>query len=223
MEKELQALGGILEDPKRPFVAIIGGAKVSSKLAVLENLLQRVDRLLIGGGMANTFLKARGLEVGRSLLEPDLVSKARELVEQAASRRVELLLPVDVRVADRVEDGAGSRIVGDDAVPSDMAIVDIGPETVRLFTGALHDAKTILWNGPMGVFEISAFAEGTRAIATALAESPATTVIGGGESVAAVEQMGLAGKMSHISTGGGASLEFLEGRELPGVAALDDA
>jgi phosphoglycerate kinase len=219
MEKELQALGEILESPRRPFVAIIGGAKVSTKLGVLENLINRVDALLIGGGMANTFLKARGLEVGKSLLEADLVPKAAELERQGR----ELLLPTDVVVADKVGVGAASRTVAVDAVPADMAIVDIGPETVRRYGDALGDAGTILWNGPMGVFEIPAFAEGTRAIASLLAESEATTVIGGGESVAAVEQMGLADKMSHISTGGGASLEFLEGRELPGVAALNDA
>ena len=223
MEKELKALGGILEDPKRPFAAIVGGAKVSSKLAVLESLLQRVDKLLIGGGMANTFLKARGLEVGRSLLEAELVPKASELVRRAGERGVDLLLPTDVLVADKVEEGARVQTVPVDRVPVDGAIVDIGPETIRRYGEALRGAGTILWNGPMGVFEIPAFAEGTRAIAQTLADSGAMTVIGGGESVAAVEQLGLADRMSHISTGGGASLEFLEGRELPGVAALNDA
>jgi phosphoglycerate kinase len=223
MEKELQALGGILEDPKRPFAAIVGGAKVSTKLAVMESLIQRVDRLLIGGGMANTFLKAQGHDIGKSLLEADLVPAAADLVKRAAERRVNLLLPTDVVVADKVEEGAGSQVVAADAVPSDDAIVDIGPETVRRYADALRDAGTVLWNGPMGVFEIAAFAEGTRSIARVLAEIDATTVIGGGESVAAVEQMGFADKMTHISTGGGATLEFLEGRELPGVAALDDA
>ncbi len=219
MERELHALGQILESPARPFVAIVGGAKVSSKLGVLESLLRRVDVLLIGGGMANTFLKAQGLEVGKSLLEADLVPQAAELVRQAK----ELLLPTDVLVADAVEEGAQASMVTVDAVPAQSAIVDIGPDTLRRYGDALSDAGTILWNGPMGVFEIPAFAEGTRSIARLLADSHAMTVIGGGESVAAVEQLGLAERMSHVSTGGGASLEFLEGRKLPGVAALDDA
>jgi len=223
MQKELEALGGILENPKKPFVAIVGGAKVSSKLGVLESMLQRVDKLLIGGGMANTFFKARGLEVGKSLLEADLVGTASDLDKRAKERGVELLLPVDVVVTDKVAEGASGDTVDVTAVPADRAIVDIGPKSVAAFRKALDGAGTVLWNGPMGVFEIPAFAEGTRAIAQALAESPATTVIGGGESVAAVEQLGLADKMTHISTGGGASLEFLEGRELPGVAALSDA
>ena len=222
LEKELRVLGGILENPERPFVSIVGGAKVSTKIAVLESLLQRVDKLLIGGGMANTFLKARGLEVGKSLLEADLVPTAGDLDRRATQKGVELLLPTDVLVADRVEAGAESRVVSVDAVPADASIVDIGPETARLFGAGLRDARTVFWNGPMGVFEIEAFAEGTRSIARLLAESSATTVIGGGESVAAVEQMGFADRMSHISTGGGASLEFLEGRELPGVAALEE-
>ena len=223
MEKELSVLGGILDDPRRPFVAIVGGAKVSSKLGVLESMLGRVNKLIIGGGMANTFLKARGDEVGTSLLEADLVGDAKELDARAKERGVELLLPSDVVVADKVEEGARSEIVAADAVPSDMAIVDIGPRTIASYSAALQGAGTILWNGPMGVFEVAAFSEGTRAMANALAASDATTVIGGGESVAAVEQLGLADKMTHISTGGGASLEFLEGRELPGVAALDEA
>jgi phosphoglycerate kinase len=223
MHKELEVLGGILERPKRPFVAIVGGAKVSSKLGVLESMLQRVDKLLIGGGMANTFLKARGLEVGKSLLEADLVETAADLDTRAKEKGVELLLPADVVVTDKVAEGGSTETVDASAVPADRAIVDIGPKAVAAYRKALEGAGTVLWNGPMGVFEIPAFAEGTRAIAQALADSSATTVIGGGESVAAVEQMGLAEKMSHISTGGGASLELLEGRELPGVAALDDA
>jgi phosphoglycerate kinase len=223
MHKELEVLGGILDNPKRPFVAIVGGAKVSTKLGVLESMLQRVDKLLIGGGMANTFLKARGLEVGKSLLEAELVETAADLDRRAKARGVELLLPDDVVAADKVAEGASSSVVDATAVPPDRAIVDIGPKAIAAYREALDGAGTILWNGPMGVFEIPAFAEGTRAIAQALAESSATTVIGGGESVAAVEQLGLADRMSHISTGGGASLELLEGRELPGVAALDDA
>jgi phosphoglycerate kinase len=223
MQKELDALGGILENPKRPFVAIVGGAKVSSKLGVLQSMLQRVDKLLIGGGMANTFLKARGLEVGKSLLEADLVQTAADLDKRAQEKGVELLLPVDVVVTDKVVEGATGETVDVSAVPADKAIVDLGPKSVAAYRKALDGAGTVLWNGPMGVFEIAAFAGGTRAIAQALADSSATTVIGGGESVAAVEQLGLADKMTHISTGGGASLEFLEGRELPGVAALNDA
>lgn len=223
MEKELRVLGQILESPARPFVAIIGGAKVSTKLAVMDSLIRRANTLLIGGGMANTFLKAQGHEVGRSLLEGELVATAAELISRAEERGVKLLLPSDVVVCDRVEEGATTRIGSVDAVPADMAIVDIGPETVRRYGAALEGAATVLWNGPMGVFEIAAFAEGTRSIARLLAELDATTVIGGGESVAAVEQMGFADRMTHISTGGGATLEFLEGRELPGVAALSDA
>jgi phosphoglycerate kinase len=223
MQKEVDVLGSILDNPTRPFVAIVGGAKVSSKLGVLESMLQRVNKLLIGGGMANTFLKARGLEVGTSLLEADLVQAAADLDTRAKERGVELLLPIDVVVTEKVADGATGETVDASAVPADRAIVDIGPKSVAAYRKALDGAGTVLWNGPMGVFEIAAFAEGTRAIAQALADSSATTVIGGGESVAAVEQMGLADKMTHISTGGGASLEFLEGRELPGVAALPDA
>jgi phosphoglycerate kinase len=223
MHKELEVLGGILESPKRPFVAIVGGAKVSSKLGVLESMLQRVDKLLIGGGMANTFLKARGLEVGKSLLEADLVETAADLDRRAKEQGVELLLPVDVVVTDKVAPDGRAETVDAAAVPADRAIVDIGPKARDAYARAVDGVGTILWNGPMGVFEIPAFAEGTKAIAQALARSSAVTVIGGGESVAAVEQLGLADKMTHISTGGGASLELLEGRELPGVAALDDA
>ncbi|MGE3911414.1 MAG: phosphoglycerate kinase [Chloroflexota bacterium] len=223
MHKELEVLGGILESPKKPFVAIVGGAKVSSKLGVLESMLQRVDKLLIGGGMANTFLKARGLEVGTSLLEADLVQTAADLDARAKARGVELLLPADVVVTEKVAEGATGEVVDVASVPADRAIVDIGPKAVAAYSAALDGAGTVLWNGPMGVFEIPAFAAGTRAIAQVLADSSATTVIGGGESVAAVEQLGLADKMTHISTGGGASLELLEGKELPGVAALDDA
>ena len=223
MHEELAVLGGILESPARPFVAIVGGAKVSSKLGVLESMLQRVDTLLIGGGMANTFLKARGLEVGKSLLEADLVQTAADLDKRAQEKGVALLLPEDVVVADKVADDAEVSTLDASAVPADRAIVDIGPKARVAYAKALEGAGTVLWNGPMGVFEIAAFAEGTRAVAQALADSSATTVIGGGESVAAVEQLGLADKMSHISTGGGASLELIEGRELPGVAALDDA
>jgi phosphoglycerate kinase len=223
MEKELAALGGILEHPRRPLVAIIGGAKVSTKLGVLKHLVGRVDALLVGGGMANTFLRAEGYEVGRSLLEPDLVPAARELRQQAAARSVVLLLPSDVLVAERVEAGAATSLVSTDQVPTDGAIVDIGPRTVAAFGEQIDLAGTVLWNGPMGVFEVPEFAAGTRAIAERLAASSGISVIGGGESVAAVEQLGLADRMSHVSTGGGATLEFLEGRALPGVAALQDS
>jgi phosphoglycerate kinase len=223
MEKELAALGGILQDPRRPLVAIIGGAKVSTKLGVLKHLVERVDALLIGGGMANTFLKARGLEVGKSLLEVDLVPAAAELERQAQRLGIRLLIASDVVVTDRVEAGAANRLVSVDQVPSDLAIVDIGPHTIEAFGAEVDRAGTVLWNGPMGVFEIPEFATGTRSIAERLAASAAISIIGGGESVAAVEQLGLADRMTHVSTGGGATLEFLEGIELPGVAALQDA
>jgi phosphoglycerate kinase len=222
METELAALSGVLEEPRRPLVAIIGGAKVSTKLGVLQHLLERVDALLIGGGMANTFLRARGYEIGRSLLEEDLVDAARKLQERAASRSLPFLLPSDVLVADKVEAGAPSRVVDVGQVSPDASIVDVGPRTIEAFSGQIQRAGTVLWNGPMGVFEIAGFGAGTNAIAEQLARSSAVTVIGGGESVAAVEQLRLADQMTHVSTGGGATLEFLEGRELPGVAALED-
>jgi phosphoglycerate kinase len=223
MQKELDALAGILEHPKRPLVAVIGGAKVSTKLGVLSHLVDRVDSLLIGGGMANTFLKAQGREIGKSLLEPDLVPEAARLMQQAHQRGIRLVVPHDVLVADRVEPGAHCQVVDAHSVPSDCAIVDIGTHTMEAFGLEIRHAGTVLWNGPMGVFEIPEFAAGTKAIAECLAKSDAISVIGGGESVAAVEQLGLADRMTHVSTGGGATLEFLEGRELPGVAALQDA
>lgn len=222
MEKELNALGSLLESPKRPFVAIIGGAKVSSKLAVLANLLQKVDSLVVGGGMANTFLLARGLEVGTSLAEPELAGAARDIEQRARELRKELLLPMDVLVADKVAEDARAWVVPSEQVPKDAAIVDVGPRSIEAYQARVKGAGTVLWNGPLGIFEIESFAAGTRAIAQALAESRAVSVVGGGESVAAVEQLGLADKLTHVSTGGGASLEFLEGRELPGVAALRD-
>jgi phosphoglycerate kinase len=221
MEKELDALGGILESPRRPLVAVIGGAKISSKIGVIEHLLDRVDALLIGGGMANTFLKAQGLEVGRSLVEDDQVETAKDLIRRAQERGVRLELPTDVVVADKIEAGADIRTVGADAVPADQAIADIGPATVERYGKAFEGAGTIFWNGPMGVFEIPEFSAGTRRLAELVAASGAVTVIGGGESVAAVQQAGLADRMTHISTGGGATLEFLEGRTLPGVQALE--
>jgi phosphoglycerate kinase len=217
MEKEIVTLGDALENPNRPFVAIVGGAKVSSKLAVLENLIDRVDQLLIGGGMANTFLKARGLEVGKSLLEPDLVDTARELMERGGK----VVLPTDVVVTtDLKSSEAPARTVGVAEVGPGDLIADVGPATARVFSQAIAGAGTVLWNGPMGIFEDPRFAEGTLQVAHAMAASPAITIVGGGESVQAVEQAGVADKLSHVSTGGGASLEFIEGKVLPGVAAL---
>jgi phosphoglycerate kinase len=216
MERELAALGGALESPKRPFVAVIGGAKVSTKLGVLHNLIERVDRLLIGGGMANTFLKAAGKEVGRSLLEADLVPTAKELL----GRGGKIVLPSDAVVTTDLKGAAEPRTTSVDDVRADELIVDIGPHTIAAFEAEIGRAGTVLWNGPMGVFEDPRFGAGTLAVARAMAESSATTVVGGGESVQAVEQAGLAEKLSHVSTGGGASLEFIEGKTLPGVAVL---
>jgi phosphoglycerate kinase len=223
MEKELDALGKVLHDPKRPLVALIGGAKISTKIGVLENLLDVAEEFVVGGGMANTFLKAEGKEVGDSLVEDDKLDVARDLLRAAQERNRAVHLPGDVVIAQQIQEGAQTRIVSADAVPAGWKIVDIGPETIEQFSAVLRRAGTVVWNGPMGVFEIPDFAEGTRAMACTLAESSADTIVGGGDSVAAVEQMGVADKMHHISTGGGASLEFLEGRELPGVAALNDA
>jgi phosphoglycerate kinase len=222
MEKELESFARILEHPEHPFVAIIGGAKVSSKIGVLEHLLDKVDRLIIGGGMANTFLKAQGHDVGRSLLEADKVQVAADLMQRAKAAGAEILLPIDAVVTDRLEAEAPRQVVGVDAVPADQLIADVGPRSVELFGHALAGAKTILWNGPLGVFEVPPFAAGTRALAEIVGRSGAVTVIGGGDTVAAVEQAGCADRMTHISTGGGASLELLEGRVLPGVAALLD-
>lgn len=222
MEKELQALGGALNNPERPFVAIIGGAKVSDKIGVIENLLTKVDKLIIGGGMANTFLKAQGLELGKSLVEDDKVDLAKNLMEEAKKKGKELLLPVDLVVADAIEKPETKATVKLDAVPADKMALDIGPETVKLYQQAIKDAKTVVWNGPMGVFEVDDFAQGTKAVAQAVADSQANSIVGGGDSVAAIDKVGLTEKISHISTGGGASLEFLEGKELPGVTALND-
>ncbi len=222
MERELAALGRALRDPERPFVAIIGGAKVSDKIGVIGNLLRRADALIIGGGMANTFLLARGKPIGKSLAEPDKVDLASRLIGQASERNVPLALPVDVVIAPEMTEGAPRRTVGVDEVPEDQAIYDIGPRTVEGYRELLDGARTIVWNGPMGVFEVAPFAEGTRAIARAVADSGAFTIVGGGDSVAAIEEAGLADRIAHVSTGGGASLEFLEGRELPGVAALNE-
>jgi phosphoglycerate kinase len=224
LEKELVALGGILDRPKHPFLAIIGGAKVSTKMDVLRSLVPRVDTLAIGGGMANTFLLAAGRQIGRSLAEPDKETEARLVTDEVEGNGKELLLPVDVVAAPSADpDGAsGATICEVDEVPSHLAIVDIGPRTIERYASVIRNARTIFWNGPVGVFEVPAFANGTRRIAELMAESGATTVVGGGESVQAVEEAGLASKMTHVSTGGGASLELIEGKTLPGVAAIPD-
>ncbi len=219
MQKELEYLGGALEEPARPFVALIGGAKVSDKVMVLDRLLEKVDALLIGGGMACTFLKAQGHEIGQSLLDADKLEYARSLMEKWPDK---IELPLDLVVAERVEAGAPSSVMGLDGVPPDWRILDIGPQTASRFAARIRAASTVLWNGTMGVAEIPDFAAGTRAVAEAMANSKAVTIVGGGDTAAAVEQLGLADKMTHVSTGGGASLEMLEGRELPGVAVLQD-
>ena len=215
-------MGKALENPDRPFVAILGGAKVSDKLGVINNLLEKVDTLIIGGGMAYTFAVAQGGKVGDSLLEKERVGYAKEMLEKAKQRGVKLLLPEDAVAADKFDNGAKTKIVPTNDIPDGWQGLDIGPKTRETFAKAIKGAKTVVWNGPMGVFEMPAFAEGTRAVAQALADSGATTIVGGGDSAAAVAQMGFADRISHISTGGGASLEFLEGLVLPGVAALND-
>jgi phosphoglycerate kinase len=219
MERELQVLGDALANPTRPFVAVLGGAKVSDKIGVIRNLLSKVDLLLVGGGMANTFLKAQGHQVGESLVEDDSLALAKDILAQAGGK---LVLPVDVVVADAFADDANSQTVGVEHVPPGWRILDIGPRTVGLFEDRLRSAGTVVWNGPMGVFEFPRFAAGTIALASSLASAPATTIVGGGDSIAALQQAGLAEKMTHVSTGGGASLEFLEGKVLPGVEALED-
>ncbi|MCK4924964.1 MAG: phosphoglycerate kinase [Spirochaetes bacterium] len=222
MEKEISFLGKLLYNPEKPYAAIIGGAKVSTKIGVLEKLLEKVDVLIIGGGMSYTFLKAKGFEVGHSLMETEKVSLAFELIKKADEREVKLLLPDDHLVADKVEETARVKTVDTNAIPPDMIGVDIGPKTVRAYKKEIKQAKTVLWNGPMGIFEIEKFARGTNQIANVLASSKATTVVGGGDSVAAVNKFKLAESISHVSTGGGASLEFLEGKDLPGIQALAD-
>ncbi|WP_449024596.1 phosphoglycerate kinase [Peptostreptococcus stomatis] len=222
IQKELDFLGSAVENPVRPFLAILGGAKVSDKLGVINNLLEKVDTLIIGGGMAYTFIKALGHEIGTSLLEEDKVAYAKEMMDKAQAKGVKLLLPVDVVYADRFAEDAQPHITEGRDIPADCMGLDIGPKTRELFAKAVKASKTVVWNGPMGVFEFENFANGTKAIAQAMADVDATTIIGGGDSAAAVNQMGFGDKMSHISTGGGASLEFLEGKELPGIVALDD-
>jgi phosphoglycerate kinase len=225
MEKELAYIGGALEEPARPFVTIIGGAKISDKIGVIENLLGKVDALLIGGGMANTFLLAQGYELGDSLIEQESVETAKALIEKAKAAGVKLLLPSDALIADAFSAEANRKVVSAQSVPQGWRILDIGPATAEAFAAEVVAAKTVIWNGPMGVFELEPFAAGTRAIAQAMASASAKgaiTIVGGGDSVAAVEQADLADKMSHVSTGGGASLELLEGKLLPGVAAIND-
>jgi phosphoglycerate kinase len=221
MEKEIEYLGNAVENPTRPFVAILGGAKVSDKLAVVKNLLDKVDTLIIGGGMAYTFLKAQGHDVGNSLCEEDQLDYARDMIEKAKAKGKRFLLPVDNVAADKFDPEANTQIVGND-IPAGWMALDIGPKTTELYAAAIKEAKTVVWNGPMGCFEMQKFAGGTMGVCKAVAESGAVSIIGGGDSVSAVNKSGLADKMTHISTGGGASLEFLEGKELPGVAALSD-
>ena len=223
MQRELDALGQVMENPEKPFVAILGGAKVSDKIGVIRNLLNKVDYLLVGGGIANTLLAAGGYEMGESLVEEDKLDLAKELIQEAQESGTELVLPTDLVIADQFSNQANYRVVPVDQVPEDWQSLDSGgPETLQRYTGIIKQAKTVIWNGPIGVFEMDIFAKGTNTIAAVLAESNATTIIGGGDSAAAVKKAGLAGKMTHISTGGGASLMFMEGKPLPGVIALDD-
>lgn len=220
IEKELDYFGQVLDNPQRPVVAILGGAKVSGKLQVINNLMKKVDKLLIGGGMMFTFLKAKGLEVGSSLIEEDLIDTAKDILKQVESADAELLLPVDCVVADKFDAAANTQLVSVEEIPGDWMGLDIGPESIKLFADALKEAKTVVWNGPMGVFEMDVFSKGTVEIANVVAESDLTSIIGGGDTVSAIKKAGVSDKVSFISTGGGASLELLEGKELPGIAAL---
>jgi len=219
IEKELDYLGKAVEDPKRPFVAVLGGAKVKDKIGVIENLMPKVDKLVIGGGMAFTFLKAKGYGIGASLLDEGNIEFAKTVIENHGDK---VLLPVDVLIANKLDPQAQTKVVAADAIPDGWIGVDIGPKTIETFAGVVRSAGTVVWNGPMGVFEMEPFAAGTEALAQAMAECAGTTVVGGGDSAAAAEKFGVAEKVSHVSTGGGASLEFLEGRVLPGIAALAD-
>lgn len=223
MEKEIKFFSKVLESPERPFVAVLGGAKVSDKIGVIKNLLEKVDILLIGGGMAYTFLKSLGYEVGQSICEVDKLSLAKELLDLAKEKNVELVLPVDVVIADKFAPDANTKVVPVSQIPNDWQGLDIGPQTREIFAQKVSQARTIVWNGPLGVFEMSAFSEGTKAVGTAISNVNALKVVGGGETAEAVEKFGLTEKMTHVSTGGGASLEFLEGKVLPGVAILDDS
>ena len=221
MEREVAALDRVVEEPEQPFVAVVGGAKVSTKTAPLEALVGRVSSLLIGGGMANTFFLAQGLEVGRSLVEEEMVGTARSVLAAAAKRGIEFVLPIDVVIADAIDNPKRVDVVASDAIPADMMVVDIGPEASARYREVLSAARTVFWNGPMGVFEVADFAAGTLAVAKALAASPAFTVVGGGESVMAVRQAGVIGDIDHVSTGGGASLQFITGESMPAIAALE--
>jgi phosphoglycerate kinase len=222
MEKELEFLGGALANPMRPFTAIIGGAKVKDKIGVIESLLNKVDNLIIGGGLANTFIKAQGHDVGSSLLEEDKIELAASFIQQAKDKGVHFYIPTDVMVADRFANDADKKVVSVADIPQGWQALDIGPETMKTYSDVVADSKTVVWNGPMGVFEMESFMKGTESIAQAMTRVQGTTIIGGGDSVAAVEKAGVAEQMSHISTGGGASLEFMEGKELPGVTILQD-
>ena len=221
MKKEIEYLGRVLKDPEKPFVAILGGAKVSDKIKVIDNLLPRVDTLIVGGAMAYTFLKAQGVNVGKSRVEEAKIETARSALEKAKRLGVELMLPVDHVGGDALDESSKKVVIAEQAIPAELMGLDIGPQSVAAFRAAILGARTVFWNGPMGLFEVDKFAEGTRAIAQALADSKATSIVGGGDSAAAVEQMGFAEKVSHVSTGGGASLEFIEGLELPGIKALE--
>ena len=222
IEKEIEVMGKALEAPEHPFVSILGGAKVSDKIGVIENLITKVDTILIGGGMAYTFLKAQGKEIGKSLLEEDKMDLSLELIKKAEANNVEILLPVDVVIADEIKAGAATEIVDIDSIPADKEALDIGPKTAEIFAKKIKEAKTVVWNGPMGVFEIKEFADGTNKVAKALSESDAVTIVGGGDSALAIELAGLKDKITHVSTGGGASLEFLEGKDLPGITSIED-
>ncbi|KMY51770.1 phosphoglycerate kinase [Peribacillus loiseleuriae] len=222
MEKELEVLSKALSNPERPFTAIIGGAKVKDKIGVIENLLEKVDNLIIGGGLAYTFVKSEGHEIGKSLLEADKIELAQSYIQKAKEKGVNLYMPVDVIVADDFGPDVNNKVVAIDSIPADWEALDIGPKTREIYTDVINNSKLVIWNGPMGVFELDIFANGTKQVAQALADSSAYSIIGGGDSAAAAEKFKLADKMSHISTGGGASLEFMEGKELPGVVALND-
>lgn len=222
IEKEIDVMGKALENPEHPFLSILGGAKVSDKIGVIENLITKVDTILIGGGMAYTFLKAQGKEIGKSLLEEDKIDLSLELLERAKENNVEILLPVDVVIADDIAPGVETEIVDIDNIPADKEALDIGSKTAEIYAEKIKNAKTVVWNGPMGVFEIKEFSNGTNKVAHALAEADATTIVGGGDSALAIEMADLKDKITHVSTGGGASLEFLEGKDLPGISAIED-
>ena len=222
IQKEIEIMGKALENPEKPFVSILGGAKVSDKIGVIENLISKVDYILIGGGMAYTFLKAQGKEIGKSLLEEDKMDLSLELIKKAEANNVKILLPKDVVIADEIKEDAETEIVDIDNIPQDKEALDIGPKTAKEYADIIKKAKTVVWNGPMGVFEVKVFANGTNEVAKALADSSATTIVGGGDSALAIEEAGYKDKITHVSTGGGASLEFLEGKTLPGIECIDE-